>query len=656
LLQPPQQHLNVITILNIAVDVICRYRVKEKQLRYHAVNKEHELRDRLLARILELYRSVLQLQMRAACQFARSHLHQYARDVFTADDWISMQKNIQEQDIACEKLELELDKSAAKTDAHLTRVGRVSSHLDIVEEAEYYSTPGDLSAHRGCHQGTRVELLRSVKEWAEAPNAPPIFWLRGWAGTGKSTIARTVAERLNDQGHSVASFFFRRNHHDLASVTKLLSTLAFQLAHRDPDYCEALNEALLAFPSLGKSAELAKQYERLILEPLKKRKRPASRTPTLVIVIDALDECEDQSALRSVLHLISNTAELPGLHVRVFLTSREEPDLVADFAHLPSVLKRELTLQDVADVNQDIMTYLEYRLRRIQRERQLSDEWPTLEQIRMIAQKAGGLFIFVETLCRYVDVDRREDPCRRLIELCGDHQPGAAAYAPLDLMYESVLSLPCHGVSVERRDRYLEEQQYVVGCTVLLFNPLRIGEIGRLLFLANDGAARAELVLCHLQSVFTISTTSERPVSIIHQSFRDYLVHPERAGRNPKLWISEAATHRKLLHCCLKLMTTSLRRNLCDLKSPGIYVQEIATDAVNAAISPSLSYACRFWMRHASLADLQPDDVDVIYDFVHQHILHWLEAMSLIGAVADSILQWTSLQSKLEVSTTGCAY
>jgi hypothetical protein len=374
--------------------------------------------------------------------------------------------------------------------------------------------------------------------------------------------------------------------------------------------------------------------------------------PTLVIILDALDECENQGNLRSVLHLISNTADLPELCVRIFLTSREEPDLVADFAHMAPVLKRELTLQDVAEVQQDIVTYLEYRLRSIRRERHLPTEWPTTEQIRAVARKADGLFIFVETICRYVDVDRREDPVRRLIELCGEDQPSlaSAAYAPLDLMYEGVLTLSMRTLNPENHRRYLEVQQYVVGCTILLFIPLGMREIKRLLFLSNDDQARAESVLSHLQSVFTIPAMSDRPVRIIHQSFRDYLIDPERAGKNPRLLISEAETHRELLRCCLKLMTTGLRRNLCELAFPGVLVQDISKDTLNAALPPSLSYACRFWMHHACLANLQMDDVDSICDFLYQHFLHWLEAMSLIGVLADSLRQWASLQSKLEVS------
>ncbi|EJT68941.1 hypothetical protein GGTG_13529 [Gaeumannomyces tritici R3-111a-1] len=43
-----------------------------------------------------------------------------------------------------------------------------------------------------CHPDTRVDLLADIHKWIEDPNAKCIFWLRGMAGTGKSTISRTA--------------------------------------------------------------------------------------------------------------------------------------------------------------------------------------------------------------------------------------------------------------------------------------------------------------------------------------------------------------------------------------------------------------------------------------------------------------------------------
>ena len=44
-----------------------------------------------------------------------------------------------------------------------------------------------------CLPETRVDLLEQIMTWSENPNSACIFWLNGMAGTGKSTVARTVA-------------------------------------------------------------------------------------------------------------------------------------------------------------------------------------------------------------------------------------------------------------------------------------------------------------------------------------------------------------------------------------------------------------------------------------------------------------------------------
>src|ERR1700742_4840524 len=62
----------------------------------------------------------------------------------------------------------------------------------------------------GCHPDTRKDLLRKIRLWTEDPEGKGIFWLYGAAGTGKSTISRTVARSLAAKGVLSASFFFKR--------------------------------------------------------------------------------------------------------------------------------------------------------------------------------------------------------------------------------------------------------------------------------------------------------------------------------------------------------------------------------------------------------------------------------------------------------------
>ena len=66
------------------------------------------------------------------------------------------------------------------------------------------------------------------------------------AGTGKSTIARTVARKLADQNRLGASFFFSRGQDYLGHAEKFFTPITLQLAHAlpalKPHICKAIFE------------------------------------------------------------------------------------------------------------------------------------------------------------------------------------------------------------------------------------------------------------------------------------------------------------------------------------------------------------------------------------------------------------------------------
>jgi hypothetical protein len=43
--------------------------------------------------------------------------------------------------------------------------------------------------------GTRIDILQDIEDWIEDTHTLPSYWLNGMAGTGKSTIAQSVARR-----------------------------------------------------------------------------------------------------------------------------------------------------------------------------------------------------------------------------------------------------------------------------------------------------------------------------------------------------------------------------------------------------------------------------------------------------------------------------
>lgn len=55
------------------------------------------------------------------------------------------------------------------------------------------------------------------------------FWLNGMAGTGKSTVSRTVAQTFADRGQLGGSFFFKRGERDRENASLLFTTIVHEL-------------------------------------------------------------------------------------------------------------------------------------------------------------------------------------------------------------------------------------------------------------------------------------------------------------------------------------------------------------------------------------------------------------------------------------------
>src|SRR4051812_24634096 len=91
-------------------------------------------------------------------------------------------------------------------------IGTHSIQLPTAEGAPFGSY---MDQHESeCLPGTRTGLLDHIAKWVGDPQGKCIFWLNGMAGTGKSTISRTVARSLIVKGQLGASFFFKRGEGD----------------------------------------------------------------------------------------------------------------------------------------------------------------------------------------------------------------------------------------------------------------------------------------------------------------------------------------------------------------------------------------------------------------------------------------------------------
>jgi hypothetical protein len=244
-----------------------------------------------------------------------------------------------------------------------------------------------------CLPDTRVALLQDIYSWSDGVNSPCIFWLSGLAGTGKSTVARTVAAEHARQGRLLGSFFFSKGGGDVGHAGKFVTSLAVQLAYNIPSLRQAVYEAISERSDVT-SQSLKEQWHRLVLGPLSKLAGSANPS-SYTLVIDALDECEGENDIRSILQVVADARSLETGRLRVFLTSRPEVPIRNGFIYIPSAQHQDFVLYNVLPVivDRDICVFLEHNFHTLGKEFYLGDGWPGADIINRLVCNLSGFFI-----------------------------------------------------------------------------------------------------------------------------------------------------------------------------------------------------------------------------------------------------------------------
>jgi hypothetical protein len=177
------------------------------------------------------------------------------------------------------------------------------------------------------------------------------------AGTGKSTIARTVAQKYFDQSRLAASFFFSRGGGDVGNASKFVTTVAIQLADKSA-LCRHISSAISEHSGIT-NLSLCDQWQILVLGPLSKLQSSGHHT-SYVLVVDALDECDDDMGIKLIMQLLAEVQALKAVQLKVFLTSRPEVPIRYGFSEIPDAYHQDFVLHKISPptVDQDISLFM----------------------------------------------------------------------------------------------------------------------------------------------------------------------------------------------------------------------------------------------------------------------------------------------------------
>lgn len=99
----------------------------------------------------------------------------------------------------------------------------------------------------------RASLLKFIMEWvisSSASGRANVFWLHGLAGAGKSTLATTIANQLQELGLLGAFLFFTRDAVGRSDPSLVIKTLAYQVSRIHDEVGRAVANVLMGSPGV----------------------------------------------------------------------------------------------------------------------------------------------------------------------------------------------------------------------------------------------------------------------------------------------------------------------------------------------------------------------------------------------------------------------
>ncbi|KAA1467062.1 hypothetical protein DENSPDRAFT_68668 [Dentipellis sp. KUC8613] len=478
---------------------------------------------------------------------------------------------------------------------------------------------------RGCLPGTRTKMINDITGWIHDTSRGRVLWLSGPVGTGKSSVANSIAGLLKGMGRLGASYRFDKQ----VDPSAFFRQIAYQLARIDKSVKDTMLSVLTQRGDIA-SAALPDQAMRIVVRPL----HTVDLVGPVVIVIDALDEIRhrDSRIRDDILAFFSNKDFALPDYVKILITSRDNPHVRL---HLQTRGGYEtLSIDDYDDTPADICLFVRRRLSEIKTLAGIARGWPPVGADRKLAERAGRQFQWASITCQFI----AESPRSRLALVLSSNAITHDGTRQLDALYNSIIQSAYEARGSDRS--YVSEFRYVVGCITAGKIPFRTDDLNSLLDLEDDCYSQVQLpdrksfymegaaqLLSSVRPLFSSTTTTHGrpgPLHLVHTSLFEFLTDSDRCAN---FYIDLSYWNLVLAIQCVKTLNVEL-----DVEdSTG---QSRQSNILTARpVSGALRYACQFFARHIS--ELENRQHYMLMSqmnlFLSKRLFRWIELMLSLG-------------------------
>jgi hypothetical protein len=475
-----------------------------------------------------------------------------------------------------------------------------------------------------------------------------LLWIKGGPGKGKTMmtmgliaelsqkqgyISRTVSQitatlRFGSGPWLLTYFFCQSTRPELNNAVSVLRGLIYQLVTQREGLLRYVRKR---YDGVGKQVFEGPNAVYALREILSDMLDDTSLPPTYLL-IDALDECS--FGLPDLLHIITDKSVGRQSRVKWLVTSRNIPE-IEWYLH-PDPLDVKVSLEIKAShVSSAVAAFVKYKVQRLAAVHTYDLELQA-EVGQQLCDKAEGTFLWVSLVCKELEK----------VEYFRTREVLQALPAGLDPLYDRMMAQ-----IVAQDARTMGYCRAILRSVTLAFRPLQLRELAVAASLPSDQFSDLQAVVDLVSRCGSFLTVRQGVVPFIHLSAKEFFT----LGKGRQVFDGTIAEEQgRMTYRLLDAMDSTLRRDICSLQKSGVRIQEaIATERIANSSLSQIAYACEYWVAHLQASEHSYSSILIdsckVHVFFQKHLLHWLEAMSLLQKIPDAILALQQLQSLISV-------
>ncbi|KAK0627618.1 hypothetical protein B0T14DRAFT_139926 [Immersiella caudata] len=576
---------------------------------------------------------------------------------FSVDDrmaWIEKRTTTREEDMAYSlfgifDVQLPLIYSEGKQKAFRRlreEIKKASKGEQLFDETEVRCL-ADLCVTDPRHDKKRIEtakggLLKDSYRWVLS-NAQfqqwrndednRLLWIKGDPGKGKTMLLCGIIDELEVSVPSclISFFFCQATDSRINNATAVLRGLIYLLIDQQPALITHVRKRYdltgrSTFEGTNTWVVLCEIFTFILQDPVLK---------TTYLIIDALDECVTD--LTRLLNLVAQMSCVSS-HIKWIVSSRNWPEIEEQLRSVAQNARLSLEL-NADSVTTAVNTYIGNKVLHLSHIKQYDRKTESVVR-DYLSSNANGTFLWVALACQALTDPKVRK--RHTLAKLRTFPPG------LDSLYAQMME----------QIRYSEDAdlcQQILAVTTVVRRPISLGELTTLTDMSDDITDDLESLEELVKVCGSFLTLREQIIYFVHQSAKDFLLGKatHQASQKAFGWVFPQGVedvHHSIFSRSFNKMSPVLTRDMYGLKEPGFPIDEVQTPSPDPLAT--VRYLCVFWVDHLrdsiSEKDLpQRNTLDAIQTFLEKKYLYWLEALSLLRAMSESVIAISQLNDRL---------